>query len=157
MALTPQERGRYARHLLLSEIGLSGQERLVRARYRVTPSAPPLAAAFARTYLDRAGLREEESGATEAAASNAEEASLALELPSEDVVRDIAGRPELEPAASALLGALYAVEAVKRALDLGAPMPLAELLPVPPRDGQSARPSPRREVGGHLSLSLEDV
>lgn len=157
MALTPQERGRYARHLLLPEIGLAGQERLVRARYRVAPSAPPLAAAFARTYLDRAGLREEASGATQSAASDAGDAPVALDLPDETVVRAVAGRPELEPAAAALVGALHAVEAVKRALELGTPMPLVDLLPLPPGEGHSARPSPQGEVAGHLSLSLEDV
>ena len=53
MSLTARERTRYARHLLLPEIGLSGQERLLAAQVRLAGDGHPAAVEVARTYLER--------------------------------------------------------------------------------------------------------
>jgi adenylyltransferase/sulfurtransferase len=105
MALSASQRGRYARHLLLPEIGLVGQERLVAARFHIPSSAHRAAADVARTYLSRAGLSE-----------SAEPSALELELPRPSSVDH---DPALRRAAAALSGALSAVETVKAVLLLG--------------------------------------
>ncbi|NOY91406.1 MAG: hypothetical protein GXP55_09355 [Deltaproteobacteria bacterium] len=97
-SLSPQERQRFARQLLLHEIGADGQLRLLGARFDA-PSTR--AGAIAADYLVRAGLRP----------GSALEAALALSLPSE----------EGDPVADALCGAFAAVEALKGALQLGTP------------------------------------
>ncbi len=111
MSLTARERTRYARHLLLPEVGLSGQARLLSAQVELAGDGHPVAAAFARTYLERAGLKVQ-----------GEPSAASLQIPVADAstVARLAGhRAALLPAAAALSGALSAVEAIKEILRLG--------------------------------------
>lgn len=102
MALSPTERVRYARHLLLAEIGPEGQARLCAASYRVEGDSS--AARVAVDYIERAGV---------GCAAEGSVGDVALSVPSSEAVDALAGRPELREAAAALAGALAAVEAVK--------------------------------------------
>jgi hypothetical protein len=106
--LSPAARQRYARHLLLAEVGEAGQERLCHARIQLPVDTDPRAARVARDYLERAGLalHADDQGASRPQLNRAAVAALA-------------GDPVLEPAAAALLGALGAVEAIKGELGLG--------------------------------------
>ena len=110
MALAEHDRVRFARHLLLPEIGASGQERLNAARVRVSEGADAGARAVSSEYLARAGLRVSPEG------------EHAVSLPTGAEVEALAGAPELVEAARALVGALAAVEAVKAVLELGEPL-----------------------------------
>jgi hypothetical protein len=117
--LLPAERQRYARHLLLSEVGEAGQERLMRAAVQLPVDAAPRPAAVARDYLERAGMRPGNSDRSERPVRSPCDPQL-----NREAVRALAGDATLEPAAAALLGALYAVEAIKAELGLGAPLQL---------------------------------
>lgn len=95
---------RFARHLLLSEIGERGQEKLSNASFRVEGGS--LEAQTAREYLLRAGLRE------------------TREAPSESSVIRASQRRSIatyEHAIAALEGAHNAVEVIKNVLSLGTP------------------------------------
>jgi hypothetical protein len=111
---------RYARHLLLAEIGEAGQMRLAATRVFLPAEADPRALAVARDYLERAGLATGTSGAVERDV-NAHVLDAAA-------VSVLAGRAELEEAAAALAGAFAAVEAVKSALGVGVPAQLPKTL-----------------------------
>jgi len=113
MALSDLERVRFARHLLLPEIGLSGQEKLVRTWVHAARDADAGSLTVAREYLQRAGVTLTAPGTDERGA---------LDLPTEASVSEFAGSPELLEAARALKGSLAAVEAIKRALELGQPL-----------------------------------
>jgi hypothetical protein len=115
MALAELDRVRYARHLLLPEIGAGGQERLCAARVRSSEGADAEASAVASEYLLRAGMQIAPAG------------EHALTLPSQEDVVALAGSSELLEAARALLGALAAVETVKAVLHLGEPMKQAPI------------------------------
>lgn len=91
---------RFARQVLLSEIGRRGQETLSAARYRIDEGADPRVAHVVRTYLDRAGLAEHAEGRV-----------VALDE-----------RGARDPAAAFLAGALAAVEHIKSELGIGTPM-----------------------------------
>ena len=93
---------RFARHLLLPQIGEAGQRRLLETELRLEGDAGVVK--VAESYLSRAGVRIGE-GAVQSVAS------------SEQVAR-VAGDAALEPAARALLGALAAVEAIRATLAL---------------------------------------
>ncbi|HJK94779.1 MAG TPA: hypothetical protein RMH85_28540 [Polyangiaceae bacterium LLY-WYZ-15_(1-7)] len=95
MALRPEDKRRYARHILLPEIGAAGQEALQAARFA---PAPGPAGEVAALYLERAGL--------EAAADGP-----ALQLE---------GAPE-DPSDAAIAGAFAAVEHIKATLGVGTP------------------------------------
>lgn len=110
MELSDAQRARYARHLLLPELGEAGQLRLLGARTRAADGADPGTVAVARSYLSRAGL---------GVATGACEAEVALQLPDTRAVAELAGAPELAEAARALAGAFAAVEAVKAAARIG--------------------------------------
>jgi hypothetical protein len=107
---------RFARHLLLAEIGAAGQARLCAARVRIPDGSDARAARVARDYLERAGL--------EVAAS----AQDAVDVAHVEAVRSLAGRAELEEAAAALAGAFAAVEAIKAVLGAGTRASLPEAL-----------------------------
>jgi hypothetical protein len=107
---------RFARHLLLAEIGTAGQARLCAARVRVAEGADERAARVTRDYLERAGL-EVDAGARDA-----------VDVPDANRLRALAGRAELEEAAAALAGAFAAVETIKAVLDVGAPAALPAAL-----------------------------
>jgi hypothetical protein len=102
VALSPSERQRYARHLLLPEIASAGQERLCAARVRLSGGADE-AATIAGDYLSRAGVGVGDEG---------------QELHPVEVESDAL----LAEAARALSGALAAVETVKAILGIGAPL-----------------------------------
>ncbi len=105
--LTAEQRTRYARHLLLAELGEEGQERLCAARVRLRGGADARASAAAGDYLARAGVTVAEDGVELAA------------LPASDDVARLAGDALLEDAAAILAGAFVAVEAIKRAAGVG--------------------------------------
>jgi adenylyltransferase/sulfurtransferase len=102
MALTTRDRTRYARQLLLPQIGEAGQLRLLAARVREPLQADAGALSVACSYLARAGLRT---------TSDAEAPELSL-VSSREVAR-LAGDPALIEAARALAGALAAVDALR--------------------------------------------
>ena len=105
--LSAADKKRYARQVLLTEIGLAGQARLLQAAVSLPQGADARAAELAADYLQRAGLRVDQEAGAEVA------------LPVGDAVRALAGRPELYEAAAALSGAFAAVEAIKHALGVG--------------------------------------
>lgn len=88
MALS--DRARFARQILVPEIGDLGQARLCASTFDVGALAPE-AAAVARLYLERAGLRE--------------------------VTTEADAAPSAGPAADALAGARFAVERIREALE----------------------------------------
>lgn len=106
---------RYARHLLLPQVGEAGQRRLLETALCVEGDDAGVVK-VAERYLLRAGVHVGE-GESVRVASRAEVAA-------------VAGHPALEPAARALLGALAAVEAIKATLGLpgraSAPFVLSE-------------------------------
>jgi hypothetical protein len=120
VVLTARERTRYARHLLLPEIGLAGQERLLATHVQLAASAHPRASQVARLYLERAGVAVEGEAPPEAR----EQREVAPEdqrawVADPAAVERLAGSAALVPAAAALAGALGAVEAIKEVLQLG--------------------------------------
>ena len=62
MSLDAAARRRYARQLLLGEIGEAGQERLVLAKFCFEPGSDADAFAVAAEYLRRAGCTEDPDG-----------------------------------------------------------------------------------------------
>jgi hypothetical protein len=119
MALSPDDRRRYARHLSLAEIGEAGQVRLLGARFRLDDGVDVRAADAARAYLTRAGLEE------------SPDAGLHVPLPTAEDVARRAGAAPLEPAVASMLGAFAAVEAIKGVLGVGTPAPGAPPTPAP--------------------------
>jgi hypothetical protein len=96
--LDADARRRFARHILLKEIGELGQRRLSDANITLADGPE---AEVACTYLRRAGVtvRVERGGGPDSPTADLEH---------------LAGRPELRPAAEALLGCFLAVELIKR-------------------------------------------
>lgn len=115
--LSADQRSRYARHLLVVELGEQGQARLCEAELGVAPGADAAAAAVATDYLVRAGVR-----------TSADAGVACVQLPSASRVDALAGRPELREAAAALAGALAAVEAIKQLTGAGSPALLPDAL-----------------------------
>ena len=109
-ALGADQRLRYARQLLVPEIGLAGQERLCAARVAV----PPALASWAAPYLAGAGL------AVSSAGSNANWESNSVDAPS--LASPLADVPST-PVASAIAGSWFAVETIKRELGLALASP----------------------------------
>ena len=109
MSLTDAQRTRYARHLLLAELGELGQSRLLASVVRPNADADVGTLEVARSYLLRAGVR--------ISTDSCEEPSLLL--PTSAFVARLAGAAELTEAARALSGAFAAVEAIKAAVGLG--------------------------------------
>lgn len=113
MSLRGAQRRRYARQLLLGEIGERGQEHLLVARFRPTASCDPDAYAVAADYLQRAGLAFDPSG-TE------------IRTPGADAIEGLAGSSDLRDAAAFIAGAFAAVEHLKEVLGIA---PARELPP----------------------------
>jgi hypothetical protein len=109
MGLTDAQRARYARHLLLPELGELGQSRLLASVVRPNQDADPGALEVAHSYLSRAGLRIAMEGCE----------GPAMTLASAAAVTRVAGAPELLEAARLLAGAFAAVEAIKAAAGIG--------------------------------------
>lgn len=112
MGLSARDRTRYARHLLLPQLGEAGQLRLLETTLAPAHDADHGVLAVARGYLERAGVR---ISADRTADADADASSVPLTLPSRSELDRIAGRPELLEAARALAGALTAVSAIQRA------------------------------------------
>src|SRR5687767_5033255 len=126
MPLSSAERARYARHLLLPEIGEAGQARLLACQVRVAASAEAGALAVARSYLERAGLQ------VEGVMERSVEASLAV--PDRARIDALAGSPIFLEAARALAGAFAAVEIIKSVVGIGQPSELPEALSLASED-----------------------
>jgi len=106
LSLDAAARRRYARQLLLGEIGESGQERLLEAGFHRDADGDADAYAVAAEYLERAGCSHEESGA-------------AVHVPNESAVMRFAASPTLRDPAAAIMGAFSAVEHLKEVLGIG--------------------------------------
>jgi hypothetical protein len=131
VALSGRDRSRYARHLLLTQLGEAGQERLLAAQVRADGDADPGALEVARCYLSRAGVsvcsfEAEQTGRIDDEPARAEandkpapdRAEWPLHVATADEVDAMAGVPALHEAARALAGALSAVGALLSALGL---------------------------------------
>ncbi len=105
MSLDAAARRRYARQLLLGEIGESGQERLLAAGFRPGGDGDADAYAVAVEYLERAGCLADETGAE-------------VRVPDASAVMRFAGSPALREPAAAVMGAFSAVEHLKEVLGL---------------------------------------
>lgn len=112
MPLREDQRVRFARHLLLAELGDAEQSALCEARVAFTRETNPGVQRAAADYLKRAGVE-----VTEVEARGAHTVTGA---PDQDVER-VAGSLALLPAAEALLGAFSAVEQIKRIAGVGTP------------------------------------
>jgi len=107
LSLDAAARRRYARQLLVGEIGEAGQERLLGAGFRRGAGCDADAHDVAAEYLERAGCSANESAAD-------------LLLPSAGAVMRFAGSPALAEPASAIMGAFSAVEHLKEVLGIAA-------------------------------------
>ena len=106
MSLSPAAKQRYARQILLREIGEEGQARLLHARFGRDESSDSQAYGRAADYLRRAGCAEDCSAEP-------------LRVPSSQSVDAFAGgEPRYREAAATVLGSLSAVEFLKDALEL---------------------------------------
>jgi hypothetical protein len=110
--LSEADKALYARQILLSELGLGGQERLTTASITIADDADPRARAVACEYLQRAGV------GTGAGAGDAP--AVLVPVPSAAAVQRVAADPALEECAAWLLGAYAAVEAIKARAAAGA-------------------------------------
>lgn len=106
MSLDAAARRRFARQLLLGEIGEAGQERLLDANFTAGLASDASAFAAAADYLRRAGCPESERGR-------------AVQVPDATEVARFAGAPFLNEPAAAVMGAFSAVEHLKEALGIG--------------------------------------
>jgi hypothetical protein len=111
--LSPQQKQRYARQVLLAEIGEAGQLVLCAARVRVGATSDSRAAAVATDYLLRAGFE-----------LTGDPAAPELALGDASAIRALSGASGFDHAAAALAGAFCAVEAIKAALGAGLPAAL---------------------------------
>jgi hypothetical protein len=125
MALSDEQRVRYARHLLLPELGETAQLRLLASRVRFAEGVELGARVVAEEYLRRAGVRvvggsEDEDAHEDAHAHgyvdvDGDGDALLLSPPS------LPCDPTLREAARALSGAFSAVEAIKTLTGIGRP------------------------------------
>lgn len=105
MSLDAKARRRYARQLLLAEIGEVGQERLIASGFRGTADCEADAYAVAADYLERAGCFGNDEGAE-------------VRVPPASEVMRFAGNASLRESAALVLGAYSAVEHLKRVLGI---------------------------------------
>jgi hypothetical protein len=106
LTLDAAARRRFARQLLLSEVGEAGQLRLQSSRFRRDDVCDPDAFAVASEYLVRAGCMADANGKP-------------VHVPGEAEIRRFAGTEALLEPAAAILGAFSAVEYIKETLGLG--------------------------------------
>jgi len=121
LSLDAAARRRYARHLLLGEIGESGQERLLEAGFRRGADGDGDAYAVAADYLERAGCSRDHHG-------------IDVLLPTASAVLRFAGSPRLQEPAAAIMGAFAAVEHLKGVLGIAAARELPPGLTLSPED-----------------------
>ena len=107
MGLRVTDRARYARQLLLPQIGEVGQLRLLASRLQAPADVDRDTLAVARAYLERAGVRVVDAPVEGALAEPLQS------LPTGQAIAQIAGRAELHHAARAVVGALAAVQAIQ--------------------------------------------
>jgi hypothetical protein len=110
VSLGAAARRRYARQLLLGEIGEAGQESLLEAEFAAGAGSDSRAFAVAADYLRRAGCAEAELGRV-------------VRAPDEAAVMRFAGAPSLAEPAAAIMGAFCAVEHLKVTLGIGNAQP----------------------------------
>lgn len=108
MALSGRDRTRYARHLLLTQLGEAGQERLLAAQVAANGDADAGALAVARRYLTRAGVQ-----VSQLSQLSFDGTASPLRVATSDEVGAMAGHPSLREAARALAGALSAVNTLQ--------------------------------------------
>jgi hypothetical protein len=101
--LSIEDRVRYARHLLLAEIGEQGQEHLRDCPAVLEPAADEAAAAHAVDYLRRAGVRLADAPTS---------GSVLVRVPP-------AGDSEFPEADALIRGAFAAVETIKSVIGTG--------------------------------------
>jgi hypothetical protein len=107
--LTDEQKRLYARHILLDQLGATGQARLCGARATAAPQCDTRAAAVALDYLARAGVQIDQQPAEHHVLAGSTEALHAL-----------AGDAALLECAAWLSGAFAAVEAIKQIAGVGA-------------------------------------
>ena len=105
MSLDATARRRYARQLLLAEIGEAGQERLLDSRFGSGAGGDADAYAVAADYLERAGCE-------------ADLRAPALRVPNRSSLIRFAGSSALLEPAALILGAFSAVEHLKEVLGI---------------------------------------
>jgi len=113
LSLDAAARRRYARQLLLGEIGELGQERLLESGFRHGAGGDGDACAVAADYLVRAGCPRDENG-------------IEVRVPPASSVMRFAGSQALQEPAAAVMGAFAAVEHLKEVLGIA---PAQELPP----------------------------
>lgn len=121
--LDDADRQRYARHLLLPEIGERGQAALCATRVPRRAPSSSRAGLVAQEYLQRAGVQLADAGA-----------GVPLPLPGTSAQACLAGQPLLEEAAAQLAGAFAAVELIKGVVGAGTPSSLPAELCLEPED-----------------------
>jgi hypothetical protein len=107
LSLDAAARRRYARQLLLGEVGEAGQERLLASGFRGAADGEADAFAVAADYLERAGCSRDSEG-TE------------VRVPPASEVMRFAGSAALREPAALVLGAYSAVEYLKEVLGIAA-------------------------------------
>ena len=113
--LAPQKE-RYARHLLLPEIGVQGQMRLCNSTFAAASTIDSADREVCAEYLKRAGLKSNENGAS---GEGEDSAAVTMAIIAGDVreaIRCISDDPALKHALSFFLGSVCAVETIKDAL-----------------------------------------
>jgi len=128
VVLSSRDRTRYARQLLLPQLGEAGQVRLLAATLHVGAEADAGALAVARSYLERAGVRVLDPSGTHDAALQGDSAELLVATVSQ--IDGIAGEPVLREAARALAGALAAVGAIQTLAGLTGVVPALQRIAI---------------------------
>ena len=125
MPLTPEQKQRFARHLLLPEVGADGQLRLCEAKFSDVEELMPYANKIRGEYLSRAGMglgRDPEPVPVPEQDPDPVRdpvPELVLDpVPDQDLEPDLDLPRELAVATAYLQGSLSAVESIKAALAL---------------------------------------
>lgn len=113
MSLSATQRARFARHILLPEIGVAGQVRLCNASLLADANADTAAQGVARDYLERAGVTWIDDTVTTPTTPPTR-----VNLPPTAAV-DALAPVALRHAACAFSGAFAAVETIKRIVGAG--------------------------------------
>lgn len=122
MSLSDSQRVRYARHLLLPELGEEGQLRLLAGSVRFAQGGARGAREVAGEYLRRAGVRVNEEEDAHDYAHVHDDADVDVRGDGDVLLLSppaLACDPSLARAAEALSGAFVAVEAIKRLARIG--------------------------------------
>jgi molybdopterin/thiamine biosynthesis adenylyltransferase len=110
LKLDAAARRRYARQLLLGEIGESGQERLLGSTFTASAASDGEAFSVAAEYLERAGLSRDDAGDE-------------VPVPDRAAVMRFADKALLEEPAAAIIGAFCALEHLKAVLGIAEARP----------------------------------